>query len=254
MVPSETILTETKPQEYVVPPSPDISHIAIEDDQPVDSLYSEKLQRLLTTALYASFHPGVPFLATANVGLFYGVHLPPLVPDVMVSLDVTPPATFDRKENRTYFVWEMGKPPDVVIEIVSNRKGQELDRKLRDYARAGVSYYVVYDPLRQLRELEDRVLVIFEREGIVFRPYNATWIPAVGLGLTLWRGVYEGVEVEWLRWCDQAGNLLLTGQERAELERQRAEAAQERAELERQRAESYLQLLRQHGITPPDSP
>lgn len=247
------------PDKTLAPHRPDISHIEIEDDQPVDSLYSEKLQRLLTSSLYASFQPGVPFLATANVGLFYGLYLPPLVPDVMVSLEVSAPDNFERKEDRTYFVWEMGKPPDLVLEIVSNRKGHELGSKLKDYARAGVGYYIVYDPLHQLKELQEASLVIFERSGTVLIPYPSTWMPKVGLGVTLWHGTYEGVTVEWLRWCDQAGNLLLTGEERAaaehqraEAERQRAEAEHQRAEAERQRAEQYLQLLRQHGINLPN--
>jgi len=230
----------------VIPVRPDISDVVIEDDEPVDSLYSEKLQRLLTSALYASFKPGVPFLATANVGLFYTLKAPPLVPDVMVSLEVSCPENFERKEDRTYFVWEMGKPPDVVIEIVSNRKGHELGRKLRDYAHAGVGYYVVYDPLHQLTELQGSSLAIFEREGTAFVPYESNWMPKIGLGLTLWNGKYEGVTVEWLRWCDGEGNLLLTGEEQAETERQRAE-------MERQRADNYLRLLREHGINLPES-
>lgn len=237
----------------VIPVRPDISDVVIEDDEPVDSIYSEKLQRLLTSALYASFKPGVPFLATANVGLFYTLKAPPLVPDVMVSLEVSSPENFDRKEERTYFVWEMGKPPDVVIEIVSNRKGHGLGRKLRDYAHAGVSYYIVYDPLHELAELQGSSLAIFEREGTAFVPYESTWMPKVGLGLTLWTGSYEGVTVEWLRWCDEEGNLLLTGEEQAEMERQRAEAERQRAEAERQRADYYLRLLQEHGIHLPES-
>ena len=35
----------------VISVRPDISDVLIEDDEPVDSLYSEKLQRLLTSAL-----------------------------------------------------------------------------------------------------------------------------------------------------------------------------------------------------------
>ncbi len=34
---------------------PDISHIEIEDDEPVHGLYSEKQQRLLTETLYSSW-------------------------------------------------------------------------------------------------------------------------------------------------------------------------------------------------------
>lgn len=229
MTPTFEVTSQTNlPQ----PTPPDISDLVIEDDQPVDSLYSEKLQRLLTNALYASFKPGIPFLVTANVGLFYALKTNPLVPDVMLSLGVSAPTNFERREDRTYFVWEMGKPPEVAIEIVSNRKGHELGSKLTAYAHAGVSYYVVYDPLQQLKELEGSRLAIFERQGSQLVPYDSTWMPDVGLGLTLWQGSFEGVTVEWLRWCDQEGKILLTGEERSE---------------------QLLELLRSHGITPPEN-
>ena len=60
------------------------------------------------------------------------------------------PEDWREKKNSTYLIWEFGKASDVVIEIVSNRQGNELGSKLRDYARMGVGYYVVFDPLQLL--------------------------------------------------------------------------------------------------------
>ena len=65
---------------------PDVEHLITEDDTPVDNLFSEKQQRLLTDPLYASWPgPGTdrPFLAMANVGLFYSVERTPFVPDML---------------------------------------------------------------------------------------------------------------------------------------------------------------------------
>lgn len=45
----------------------------------------------------------------------------------------------------------------------------------------------------------------------------------MGVELGLWLGVYQNVELPWLRWWDLQGNLLLSGDERAEQERQRAD-------------------------------
>ncbi|MBP0017660.1 MAG: hypothetical protein J7647_08885 [Cyanobacteria bacterium SBLK] len=43
------------------------------------------------------------------------------------------------------------------------------------------------------------------------------WLEQIELGLTLWQGTFEGKEYDrWLRWCDRDGNLLLTGDERAD--------------------------------------
>src|SRR5262245_9284319 len=74
----------------------------------------------------------------------------PIVPDVMLSLDVEGPTDLELKEDRTYFVWLVGKVPDMVIELVSNTEGDELGDKFDDYARIAVAHYVVYDPLHKL--------------------------------------------------------------------------------------------------------
>ena len=60
----------------------------------------------------------------------------------------------------------------------------------------------------------------------------------------------EEAEADWLRWCDQQSNLLLTGEERAEQERRRVEEAQERAEKAEGRAERLADQLRRLGIEP----
>jgi hypothetical protein len=65
----------------------DISHIQTEDETPVDNLFSERQQHLLIDSLYTSWKQTKPFLAMANVGLFHGVQLPPLVPDMLLSLE-----------------------------------------------------------------------------------------------------------------------------------------------------------------------
>src|SRR5438093_367603 len=70
---------------------PNVEDLVTEDDTPVDNILSEKQQRLLVEPLYSTWTgpgKGRPFLAAANVGLFFAVKHPPLVPDVLLSLDV----------------------------------------------------------------------------------------------------------------------------------------------------------------------
>ena len=55
-----------------------------------------------------------------------------------------------------------------------------------------------------------------------------TWIPNVGLRVTLWEGTFEERHGTLLRWCDREGVVIPTGAERAESERQRAERLAER--------------------------
>ncbi|HAG85655.1 MAG TPA: hypothetical protein DCL61_32090 [Cyanobacteria bacterium UBA12227] len=280
MSPANTQLVTVEPESISDEPqfevkSPNIDHLVVEDDTPVDSFIQEKQQRFLVECLYTSLKLESPFLAAANVGLFYAIKRSALVPDVMLSLEVAMPDDWSQKKNRSYFVWELGKLPEVAIEIVSNKKGKELDTKLKDYARAGVAYYVVFDPLKKLDESVVRVYGL--REGNYFQ-LETNWMEGVELGLTLWDGEFESKHYNWLRWCDRNGNLLLTGDERAteverqlelererteqerqraeqaeqliEQERQRAEQAEQLVEQERQRAERLAALLREQGIDP----
>ncbi|MGE3540354.1 MAG: hypothetical protein AB7N91_23295 [Candidatus Tectimicrobiota bacterium] len=117
-----------------------VEEIVTEDDEPVDNLFSEKQQRLLTEPLYSSWTPPVQsdsprsprvFLAAANVGLFAALSQPPLVPDMFLSLDVQVADNWYEKRHRSYFFWEFGKAPEVVIEVVSHTKGNEEGSKLR---------------------------------------------------------------------------------------------------------------------------
>ena len=219
----------------------DISHLTIEDDTPVDNFQSAKQQRLLVEPLYASWSPGVPFVADSNIGLFYALKQDPLVPDAFLSLNLQMPTDWSQKQNRSYFVWEFGKVPEVCVEIVSNRKGNELDSKKDDYAQIGVAYYVVFDPLQQLQregELNGNLLKIWVlTAGQYVEMSEPFWLQTVKLGLTLWNGEFEGQESTWLRWCDdREGRVIPTGAERAD-----------EAELKAQR---LAERLRAMGVDP----
>jgi len=222
----------------------DISHLVTEDETPVDNFQSEKQQRLLVEPLYSSWSPGVTFIAAANVGLFYALKQDPIVPDMMLSLGLEMPTDWSQKQHRSYFVWEFGKAPEVCIEIVSNREGDELtlSRKSQQkgktaakkeiYARIGVPYYAVFDPLQQLQKPDEMSGALLRVWALVEGEYEELpspyWLRTVGLGLTLWEGAFEGVTGTWLRWCDRDGRIIVTGAEGREQERQRAEKLAER--------------------------
>ncbi len=186
----------------------------------------------------------------------------------MIAVDVATTGDPRRKENETYFIWTRGKAPDVVIEIVSDRRGGEETRKLEKYANWGVILYVIHDPAEKLR---NGVLRAFGLIRGNYVPIDPKWFEAVELGLTLWKGTYEDRTDTWLRWCDSRGRVIPTGNERAdrekskakkdrqraeqerqraEQERQRAEQERQRAEQERQRAERLKAQLRARGIEP----
>lgn len=218
---------------------PDANQLITEDDTPVDNFASEKQQRLLVSSLYSSLQ-NQTFLAAANVGIYYTDLKPPIVPDVFLSLDAQVPENWWEKQNRCYMVWRFGKPPEVAIEIVSNKEGDELGKKLGIYEHMRVSYYIVYDPTHQLGE---EVLRIYELRGRRYFETTETWLEQVGLGLTLWQGQFEGRQDVWLRWCYQDGVVVPTGDERASQAEHRASQAEHRAQL-------LAERLRAIGIDP----
>lgn len=218
------------PEELVLE-RPDISHLVTEDDTPVDNILSEKQQRLLTNSGYASWQSptGKRSLLMANVGYFYAFRRSPIVPDVLLSIDVDPPDNLLEKHNRSYFQWDHGKAPDLVVEIVSNKKGNELGTKKTKYAQLGIPHYVVYDPMQQLSK---QTLHVFELVRGSYVPVDDWWLERLNIGVTLWEGVFEDVSGQWLRWCDADGNVLLTGEELADLEAEARADAEERANME----------------------
>ncbi len=204
---------------------PDISHIETEDDTPVDNVFSEKQQRLLARSLNCSWNPGRPFIAASDVGIFFAINRPPVVPDMFLSLDVKYAEDIWEKKHRSYFLWEFGKPPEVAVEIVSNKKGGESTTKIGKYAQAGVWYYIIFDPQRLI---QNDVLRMYELHAGQYIPIVGNQLPRIDLGVTLWEGCFEEVQTQWLRWCDHKGKLIETGEERAEKEQQRAENAEQK--------------------------
>ena len=228
----------------LLPPElhPNIDDIVTEDGAAEDNLFFEKQQRLLADSLYNSWKPAEPFVAMSNVGLFYAVKKPPFVPDLLVSLGVELPIDSFAKQNRSYFLWEYGKAPEVVIEIVSNKEGGEDSVKLKGYAQIGILEYVIFDPYCYL---DNRVLRVYRINGRAYelQTERDTFLESIGIGVKLWTGDYEGHEATWLRWSNANGDLLHTGAENTALAKHRAEAAE-------QRTEQLIAQLRKLGINP----
>jgi Uma2 family endonuclease len=237
------VVVDRPPEVADLPPLPDTRLLVTQDDIPVDNIYVEKLQRLLVEPLYTCWTApnNRSFLALANVGLFFAAAEPAIVPDMMLSLDV--PTNVNRREqdNRSYFSWVIGKFPDVVVEIVSDRQGGEDTDKMRTYRRLHIPYYVIYDPEECLgRDL----LRAYALDGMKYKAIDPSILPEVGLGLKFWSGRFEGDDTKWLRWYDASGKIIPTGKEAMEQEKQRAEQEKQRAEQEKQRADAIEETNR----------
>jgi Uma2 family endonuclease len=242
-----------------------------EDNQPVDNMLSERQMHLLFDALHSSWKPTNPkgeprrFFVIVNVGIYFRTFSPPIVPDVALVMDAELTEGYQYKNDLTYFAWDYGKVPDVVIEIVSNDDGGEDTSKLEIYEEIGVKNYVIFDPLLRL---SDEMLRFYRLTTEGYKQTQSTFFPRIGLGVKVWPGTFgEKKYDQWLRWCDKDGTLIPTGAEqqqraareaeraereaeRAEREAERAEREAERAEREAERAEKLAARLREMGLDP----
>ncbi|MCY7322130.1 MAG: Uma2 family endonuclease [Phormidesmis sp. CAN_BIN36] len=141
---------------------------------------------------------------------------------------------------RSYVLWQEYVAPLIALEFVSGDGSEARDRtpvtgKFWVYEQAiRIPFYGIYDCSKGAIELYHLV------EGR-YQPMTANkrghyLIPPMGVELGIWRGEYEAMDLPWLRGWDDEGNLLSTGDERAEQEKQRADRLAER--------------LRQMGIDP----
>ncbi len=164
-------------------------------------------------------------------------------PDVFVVLDVP------RGERKSWVVWEEGKGPDVVIELLSDSTAQQdkIDKKQIYQSQLRVPEYFWFDPFNS----ED--WQGFALEKGVYQPIprdESGRLVSQQLGLTLaqWSGEYKEINTVWLRWATLDGVLLPTERELVEQERQRAEQAELLLEQERQRGEQLAERLRAMGV------
>ncbi|MBF0451909.1 MAG: Uma2 family endonuclease, partial [Candidatus Magnetomorum sp.] len=174
-------------------------------------------------------------------GIYEKIPVHPIVPDVFLSLDVKYADDIWKKKNRCYMIGIFGKPPELVIEIVSNKIGQENTTKRDKYASMGINYYVIFDPGLHIIPSKLCAYKLVDQSYVPKPHKEYIWFEDLNVGLKIHEGIFEEMDAEWLRWCDGNGNMLLTGTESRDIEKQRAESEKQRAEAEKQRAESEKQ-------------
>lgn len=160
------------------------------------------------------------------------------------------------KDRKSYTPNLQGDIPSIVIEFLSDTEGGEYSVK-RSYPPGKwyfyeqilqVPNYVIFEPATGLLEVYR-----LQNQRYELEPKSSNdryWIEDLKLFLGVWQGQKEERTGYWLRWWDEAGNLLPWAVEQIEEERQRVENERQRAENERQRAEKLAAFLRSQGINP----
>ena len=154
-------------------------------------------------------------------------------PDILVSFGV------ERRRRRSYRIWEEGKAPDFVLEVLSpSTWKRDLGEKRKVYARVGVKEYFLFDPTG---EHLDPALQGYRLDWGRYEPLPGVGLLAVRsrvLGLDLW------VDDERdLRMRDAATGQDLRSPEESEARADRADARADRAEARADRAEARASRL-----------
>ncbi len=168
-----------------------------------------------------------------------------LGPDVFVVLGVP------KGERLSWVVWEEGKAPDVIIELISDStaKTDKTTKKLVYQDQVRVSEYFWYDPFNP----ED--FAGFSLDNGVYQPLSEDEqerliSERLGLGLVRWPGLYKEVDATWLRWATLEGIVLPTPEENAAQAQQQAAIAQQQAAIAQERADKLAARLRAMGVNP----
>jgi Uma2 family endonuclease len=161
-------------------------------------------------------------------------------PDFFAVLDVP------KTERLSWVVWEEGKPPDVVIELLSEStaNNDKNQKKLIYQNQMRVSEYFWYDPFNP-NDFAGFDLNSGAYQRIALNEKNQLVSKVLDLALVRWEGNYRGVDATWLRWATLDGELFPTSQEMVIITQQRADEIEQIAEQEKQRAEQEKQRAEQ---------
>ncbi|RUR80790.1 Uma2 family endonuclease [Chlorogloeopsis fritschii PCC 9212] len=213
---------------------PDHTQLPDSDGKFVKNLQEHPQSILLTdsiTPVLQQLHPDGNYCIGQDAGIYWRLTDPPEkgaeAPDWFYVPNVPP--TLNGKMRRSYVLWKEYVAPLIVIEFVSGDGSEERDKTTPSQGEPGkfwvyeqairVPYYAIYEVEKarvEVYHLVDNTYQLMtpnEREHYLIKP--------MGVELGIWQGVYQNAELPWLRWWDAQGNLLLTGEERAEVERQK---------------------------------
>ena len=252
------------------------------DGQPMpDGEYQFPIHSSAYSTLRVHFRHSPDVRVNGNTFLYYVEGNPHISvsPDCYVATGLSPEQQENINRNNTYRLWEVGKPPDFVMEVASySTKNADLVGKRALYASLGISEYWRYDhsggdhygePLVGERLVDGEYEPLHMREDDDGR----IWARSAALNLDLYwdngalRFWDPGAE-KWLRNHEEDHDGRLAAEERADQEQAGRLAAESRADQEQaarlaeqaarevaeDRAaalEAQLRQLRGNGTPPP---
>ncbi len=231
MTPSNPPTSTTLPNHTQLPES-DGTFVKNWQEHPQSILLTDSI-----TPVLKQLNPDDQYCIGQDLGIYWRITDPPergaLSPDWFYVPNVPP--TLNGATRRSYVLWQEYIAPLIVLEFVSGNGSEERD-KTPWTGKFWIYEQVIRPPFYGIYEANKATVEVYHLvEGQYYLlPANERGrysINPLGIELGIWQGQYQNVTLPWLRWWDSQGNLLLTGEERAEIESQRAErlAAQLRA-------------------------
>jgi len=247
------------PIEVLPPPFPDHTQLPESDGTFVKNFQEHPQSIILTDSIgpvLEQLHPDGQYAIGQDCGIYWRETDPPEkgaeAPDWFYVPHVPP--KLDGQIRRSYVLWREFIIPLIALEFASGNGEEERDQtplsrsaegevkkpgKFWVYERIiSIPYYGIYEINNG--KLEVYILVGGRYQKMKPNERGHYPISPLVVELGLWQGSYQNQTQLWLRWWDEQGNLLLIGDERAALERSRAEQ-------ERQRADN-AELLRRDAI------
>jgi len=229
-------VTARRPQRSRLPTQDELPS---EDNQNMETERHKKQMELLINSLQPWLDQHQLGYVNGNMFIYYSPkqvkHQDFKGPDVFVVLGVS------NRERKSWVVWDEGKGPEVVIELLSDTTASydKGDKKRIYQTQLKATEYFWFDPFNH------KDWAGFRLSGGVYqtlKPIKGRLLSqSLGLALIKWPGIYKNVQATWLRWATWDGELLLLPEEaeaqRAAAETQRADAEAQRAATEAQRAD-----------------
>ncbi|MCA1994553.1 MAG: Uma2 family endonuclease, partial [Coleofasciculus sp. S288] len=234
-------MTVSKSPETPITALPDHTQLPESDGTFVKNFQEHPQSILLTDSIrpvLQQLHPDGHYCIGQDCGIYWRLTDPlekgAEAPDWFYVPNVPP--LLNGEVRRSYVLWKEYVAPLIVLEFVSGDGSEERDKtpafspnqqettkpgKFWVYEQAiRVPFYGIYEVKKASVEVYQLVQGHYELMSANERGHYP--IPAMGVELGIWQGRYQEMELPWLRWWDNQGNLLLFGEERAEQEQQRA--------------------------------
>jgi Uma2 family endonuclease len=199
------------------------------------------------TPVLEKLHPDGRYCIGQDSGIYWRLIEPPEkgaeAPDWFYVPNVSP--LLDGEYRRSYVLWKEFVAPLIAIEFVSGNGAEERDTtppsatekagKFWVYEQAiRIPFYVIFDAWRDSLE----VYRLLNGGYVKMQPNDRGYFAIPPMGVEL--GLKIENNVPWLRWWDESGNLLLTGDERAV----QAEAIAHQERLAKEQAEAIADQQR----------